>query len=685
MNKGSISKNLGEQLARERERLFVGRSTEFSEFSSMLENKSPIRIAVISGPGGIGKSLLIEQLLSQAQRRKIPTAYIDALLLQEVTPRNLQATLTETLPKTGNRSQTNILFIDNIEHIGAMADWIRQQLPSLLPISTRLIMAGRWQPPVSWYADSAFASMLTHWPLSTLPTEQVQQYLKRRGLNKQQQESVADFSHGHPLAMALSADQLLRSKTQSLQGEQTDNLIKRLIECLFSDIEYKQYQCLEVAASLHFINEPLLQTMMPSYKAATLYKWLANQPFMQYRAEGLLMHELVRTVIIDDLRRRNLQRHHELIRRASHYYLNSLNNASPEIIHAALNEALHTLRWEPYIAFHFDVLTQSYYLDEVNKHELPLLSNIVEQYEGHDAAKWFRFWCDHGPAQLATVRDQQGKPVGVMLALVFDYPDLQKQYDDPAVNHYISYLNKHSVLDENSRAFLMRFVMAEQYQRAHPSLSQIAMHMHSLVFTPALGHFAMVCDQKQGWEGVSDNANIKPIKETRFKTELRELVIRGLDLKPEPPLVWVRNTTERILGNRFNAHTEPTKPSILSQTSFTEALLNALQNFNNDHALSDNPLLQSQCLQRHSDEHPSVVNLRELIQQATRSLDDIQPNTKLSKVLSCNYFESDSKQITAAASLNISESTFRRHLREAEKYLCDHLWGHEINRDQLNT
>lgn len=677
--------NLAVYLERERTRLFVGREREIHRFERFLEGESETHIVMVSGPAGIGKTLLVERLLVLAKEHSRPASTLDAAQLPEAAPAFLESAIAERIAAFDDRAPVNLLAIDNSERLAPMETWLRQRLPVLVPANTLLLLAGRWQPPTGWLADPALASVLEHWPLPPLNPNEVENYARERGLGARQQDAAAGFARGHPLALALAADHLHRSGAQSLEARSSGDLIQRLIEWLLSDVKNTRYRdCLEVAASVRCINEPILHAMLPEARADELYQWLAHQPFMEHRPAGLAMHELVRTVIVEDLRRRNLPEHHRLIRRASDYYMARVEQLGPEYLQQTVADWAFTVRWEPYMRRYYDMAFHAYYLDRPRQDELGLMADLVAHWEGNEARRWFREWCDRGPDVLEVVRDDAGRVRGLLLCLLFGADDPWHQYDDPAVGRYLSFFRDHCPLEGEDNVLMVRFILdAEHYQQTTPVFSQLEMKVNGLAFMPGLAYFAVVCDRDKDWQSSADYANFRPLPGTEFETSRQRLSLRGVNLRAEPPLIWIRNIVERMLGSPAG-DSDPAPAAALTRDEFGKSVLSALHRFHDDQALLENPLLRSH-LPENTDAQSATTpeQLRKVIRKAVVQIDKEAPHKHLGEILERRYLGSRDKEIIVAADLNISESTFRRRLRDAERRLIDKLWWRETRRGSV--
>lgn len=114
----------------------------------------------------------------------------------------------------------------------------------------------------------------------------------------------------------------------------------------------------------------------------------------------------------------------------------------------------------------------------------------------------------------------------------------------------------------------------------------------------------------------------------------------------------------------------------LSEPVVWDAVLDALRHYQDPTRLVRNPLLASRLLRRESGAiQPGPEDLRRVLWRISQAqLDQSASPPTPARVLTLAYFHPQGKQYAVADSLNVSERTFRRYLRQAERRLARLWW-----------
>ena len=304
---------LGEVLAARRHRHFVGRAAELDLFVAALGADDPdFRVLFVHGPGGVGKSSLLDEFARAADEAGARVVRLDARELLGGTDGVLQAVggvlaLPDgdgavTVP-TGERL---VLLVDGYERLESLDDWMRDRFLPRLPGSTITVIAGRLPPPPAWRADAAWSGLLRVVSLRNLDPDDARLYLDRRGVAERRRAAALAVSHGHPLTLSLTVDVLARDPDVDLAALPADlgaALLGRLVAAVPSPAHRR---ALEVSAVARTTTESLLREVLGEGEDAhVLFTWLAGLSVMEVGSQGVFPHDFVRDLLDADRRWRD--------------------------------------------------------------------------------------------------------------------------------------------------------------------------------------------------------------------------------------------------------------------------------------------------------------------------------------------------------------------------------------------
>ena len=128
-------------------------------------------------------------------------------------------------------------------------------------------------------------------------------------------ERLVEASHGHPLALSLLADVVVRggeATVDPLAPDLVGTLVRRFVDVVPVGL---RRGALEVCALARVTTEPLLRDALALDDAHELFAWLRDLSFVESGPDGLFPHELARDVLDADLRWRDPGGYKDLFRR----------------------------------------------------------------------------------------------------------------------------------------------------------------------------------------------------------------------------------------------------------------------------------------------------------------------------------------------------------------------------------
>lgn len=727
--------SLFDYLSAERHRQFVGREAELTRFQSALDaDEMPFHVLYVHGPGGVGKTALLQEFKHRCGKQGVSTYYLDARTVEPSAADFVDALRTNTgldvdhLDDTGAlsggapggslpggdgvpgggasgaaRSARAALFVDTFESVAPLERWMREDFLPRLPVDMLLVLSGRQPPPPSWRADVGLSALIQMLPLRNLSPAESRRYLKQRGIPEARRDEVLRFAHGHPLALSLVADVLdQRSPSEAdtpFEPVDSPDVVGALLRRFLDDVPSPQHRAaIEACALVHATTETLLAHLMEERDVRDLFEWLRTLSFIEAGRAGLFPHDAAREALVADLRWRNPEKHEALHRRARQYYSAQLRQQSQGDGEAArdpervLTDYIFLYRDNPVVRPFFTQLRSQWHerghlvRDDVKESDWPHLEAMTERHEGEAAAAMLRYWRGRQPGGAYVFRDAEEEPAGFVFPVRLEDATDEDRTRDPAVEAACAYLDEHAPLRGGERATLFRFWMdRDEHQALSPVQSLIAAYrVRYYLSTPHLAYTFLPCADPDFWALVFAYADFERLGEAAFQIEGRGFGMFGHDWRTVPPAAWLNLLAERNITPRDpEAVPPPARASmlVLSEVEFGEAVKDALQEYVRPDALRGNPLLRSRLIVEKTDaeaeEEARIDVLRELIEEAAEALSAAPREAKFYRALRATYLDPEPTQERAAEKLDLPFSTFRRHLKSGIEHVAEALWQQE--------
>ncbi|HEY0989693.1 MAG TPA: ATP-binding protein, partial [Kofleriaceae bacterium] len=174
---------------------FIGRERELAELTRAIDAGVPT--IWISGASGIGKTALLEQLVSRCRERALPYYWLGPHEL--ATPGTLRAIAGELARAAGARDGQRVLVIDDFAVLRPIESWfVDRFVPGLSPHIT-VVVADRSGAP-AWRGDRGMACAL-----GPLPEPAARRYLALRGVPDRLHAEILACAEGIPAILASAA------------------------------------------------------------------------------------------------------------------------------------------------------------------------------------------------------------------------------------------------------------------------------------------------------------------------------------------------------------------------------------------------------------------------------------------------------------------------------------------------
>jgi hypothetical protein len=649
---------------------FVGRETELALVDQALAvDPPPVAVFVLHGPGGVGKTSLLERLRALAAAQGMDSLRLDARDI-EPTPAGVLRALGLALGLEGEptlesvlghcaRSPRRMLLVDTFECLAHLEGWLREAVLAELPEGTRVVLAGRSLPEPAWTTDPLWREGARVMALGNLTAEECARYLAGRGVVGDAAARLAALSRGHPLALTLLADITAASGEvpQDLGTDVVRQLASRFTAQAPSDLHTR---ALEVCARARVTTEALLADAVDRDRAHELFDWLASLSFVERGRNGLFPHDLVREAIDDELHWRHPARHRE-IHQAVRRHLLARVASEPRAAFDMMFLHRHSRAMAPFVDFR---ALGSLYFEPATPADLPALRALMRDELPPAQQARLEQWFGHGATTAWAVRPGPGKLAAATLSIDLARLSDAERASDPVFAAAWQALQRTAPPQPGDLQLLARWNVVQGGQRrASPAMNAIQLaQFFQWVTLPRLGAFVISPEHPDYWAPMMGHIGFRRMPGC-------DLVVDGVpmggylhDWRADPAGAWLDTMAERELGafapaaDRHAAHELPAP-------ELERAVRDALRLYADAAALARNPLAGCARVRRAArDGEPAGQTLQRVLLDTARALAERPRDAKFWRALELTYFRPAGTQELAAERLGVPFGTYRYQL-----------------------
>lgn len=667
---------MADALVRARDRGFVGRRAELDAVAASLEGDSVVRVHLVHGPGGIGKSTLLDACVRAASARGLSAVYVDAREM-EPTAAGLLAALAERTAGTGG-SEPDLLLVDGYELLTHVDAWVRDHLVAARPARSVTVLAGRQVPALEWRLDAGWSELTRVHELRALDAVESAALLGRKGVAPQARPALARAGRGHPLALAMLAEVSSEGRPVA-QLADVPAVVAALCARVVDDVPDEAHRAgLATCAHATRMTEELL-TLTVGARASEVWDWLESRPYVRRGTVGLFLHEVVREAFEAEFAQRAPQAYAALHTTIHHHFMERLfdpSEPSPDrmaaeilLLHRAgpLGEQAAALRDAGKLS-----------VGRAAPSEHPEIVELVRQYEGEESAELARRYAEAQPRGIYRVDGDDGVEAFSMQLYLPVGGGPEK--DDPVARAILAAVEEDGALRPGERINVNRFAgpTGPGVREPAPLLVNGVACILEWVSEPAAWSFIVTRDDEH-YGPYFEYLGMRRMVEVSVGGGRH--VAYGWDRRRFPPPLFFELMCRRELtGETGPPPAELVRPAPLSHEAFTRAVRAALGDLGQPDRLARSPLVTSALADPTAPPATLAAALATTLRGAIAGLDQEPGGAEHRRVLERTYLHGTGTQEGAAELLGLPFSTYRRHLAKAHERLVEVLWAIEVGR-----
>ncbi|OFE15621.1 hypothetical protein BA895_22210 [Humibacillus sp. DSM 29435] len=667
-------------LADARRHGFVGRTDELAAFADSLAGRSLARVHLVHGPGGIGKSTLLDAFSRLAAAQGHRPVYLDAKDV-ECTGTAVAAAIAERSAQAGYGPEEapDVLLVDSVELLAPLDGWVREHLLPARPRTSVTVVAGRELPSTAWRLDPGWRRLARIHGLTELDVAESADLLARLGVPEPQRPSIVRVGRGHPLVLAMLAE-ARSGHAFPVELADAPDVVAQVCRLLVDDVPDAAHRAgLATCAHATRMTADLLRTTVGS-RAEEVWDWLESRPYVRRGVVGLFVHDVVREVFEAEFAQRSPDAYVALHVAVRGYFLHRLADRGEPHPDRAAAELLFLHRRGP-LAEMMARLREGGLLPvaRAGPEDRTGILTLIEEAEGPQAAALAGRYAAEQPSCLYRARSDDGVEAFAMQVYLPTGGTLD--VDDPVAAAVLALVEARAPLRPGERVNVNRFAGSSRAYQRDPTVFLVNGVSCVLEWgqRPAAWTFIITSEPEQygayfEYLGMTRMLELSPPSSGQGP---RPVVGYGWDRRRFPVAALFELMARRELsGEQGPPPPELLRPAPLSLADFAAAVRAALTELGRPDRLAGSPLLGSALLPVESTDR--VHSLSTSLSEAIRALSDEPRGAEHRRVLDRTYLKGAPSQEAAAQVLGLPFSTYRRHLAQAQERLVEVLWSVEI-------
>jgi DNA-binding CsgD family transcriptional regulator len=416
----------------------VGREDEKRRLAGMLAPEADAAVVFVHGPGGIGKTVLVDGVVAALGLRSLVvdghrteptvTGFLAALggALGVPSPTTVDAAAAAI-----RAASAEVLVVEHLEELNLLDGWLRNELAAGLPRDVRLVLVGRREPNLAWRTSRGWRHLVAELALGPMKQEDVHALLAKRAVDRRTAEAITDWTHGHPLAVELAIEAWHRRPGLAPPGGAPGDVVEELFAVLLEDLDPDERAVVEAAAVLRRVTRPGLAAVLPpDGDVEAAWQLLRRLPFTTVTPTGLELDAIAREVISEAVELRDPVGVRRLRRQAAEVLFSAVDNspdwhATADLIHLVQNPLIRNAYLPPGGLQHP--------VERAEPEDRDRVLDISARWEGEGTRRLLERWWDLHPESFSVARGEDGTARAFSVSAAVDAVAPELRREDPVV------------------------------------------------------------------------------------------------------------------------------------------------------------------------------------------------------------------------------------------------------------
>ncbi|GAA3600427.1 hypothetical protein GCM10022235_85460 [Kribbella ginsengisoli] len=361
-------------------------------FRSVLQGEQKARVLYIHGPGGCGKTALLNAMRALARQLGRATYSLD-IKGHEVAP---------------SPPGLSVTFVDDADRYpdpdALRDDWLKK-----LPASAVVVLAGRREPDIGWHR-SGWEHVMVEIRLAGLSAQDSHRLLTQLGVPASVARYIRRKAAGSPLALVMAARAFLSGGTSASESD----IARRVMAVVGNgELDPRFHQILHISAIARLTTPNLLASVL-DIDPAPAFTWLAERSFVERVGPGLAPYALVRPALRSLYTADGREQDRQVLRQLCDYYYHRAT-AGDSLAAADLAYLIDSpvIRW----GFRLEAASR-YRATGARRGDRDLIDARMSH---HDLADWWnlsRLYFEDPGTTVIVARDNNSAPVGYAIGFV---------------------------------------------------------------------------------------------------------------------------------------------------------------------------------------------------------------------------------------------------------------------------